>query len=606
MAKKIPLYTTFLLCFAVILPAFFTAVSAYELNSISLCTDRAVHYGKDGYRLDIKDDSVLISAASSLGVFYGVQTLRQLFPAEIESQTRVDGIDWTLPGVSIIDSARFEWRGVMIDCGRHYFSSDAIKRQIDLMSCYKLNRFHWHLSDDQGWRIEILSYPELAGPNFYTQKEVREILEYASLRGVTVIPEIEMPGHCVAALRKFPELSCTGGPIPEPNDGGVHEDVFCAGNDSVFVFLQNVLSEIAELFPSALIHIGGDEVPATRWSQCPKCIARMEAESLDGTHELNKWFVDRIAAFLKTKNRNIEGWDEIVDRGAPDSAIIQVWRSPETGLEAAEAGHYAVMSPINDMYSWNNNHEWLPLGRMYSYDPVPNGMKPEFEKFILGAEHCIWTEGIENQERLDWHAWGRNCALAEVDWTPASLKDFQFFSTALSRHYVRLGMRGVNSYIDPQIPADTSVSRYLLIPRPVSISPMSDSFRLAETTIIKVSDSTLFAGEYFASVVYASAGMTLEIDNCLPAQAEQRWPKTGFLPGIQIRCSENKLVVFLQGGMEISEVRLYNQMGRTAGSGYASGKGEIFVPLKKAVPGVYILACRVDGRRISAQVVLTH
>ena len=293
--------------------------------------------GAEGYRLEVTEKAVRIEAYQPAGLFYGVQTLRQLLPEEIEApdkqQAPLGG--WTVPSVTIEDKPRFPWRGMLLDCGRHFMDKEFVKRYVDLLAYHKMNRLHWHLTEDQGWRIEIKKYPKLTEVGawreyedgtvyggFYTQDDVREIVAYAKSRFVTVVPEIEMPGHSVAALAAYPEFSCTGGPFEVETQWGVHKDVYCAGNDRTFKFLEDVLEEVMTLFDSPYIHIGGDECPKDRWKQCPKCQGRIKVEGLKDEHELQSYFIKRMERFLSSKGRRLIGWDEILEGGLAPAATV--------------------------------------------------------------------------------------------------------------------------------------------------------------------------------------------------------------------------------------------------------------------------------------------
>ncbi|MEZ4806907.1 MAG: beta-N-acetylhexosaminidase [Flavobacteriales bacterium] len=371
------------------------------------------------YRLEVGAGGITISAPSERGLYRGSRTLAQL----LEQGSEVS----SLPCLTITDHPRFPWRGMHLDVVRHFFPVDFVKRYIDLLARYKMNSFHWHLTDDQGWRIEIKSRPKLTevgawrsgsqvGPyarlefdtvrygGYYTQDEIREVVAYAAARHINVVPEIEMPGHALAALAAYPQVGCTGGPYAVNRGWGVFEDVFCAGNDSTFSLLEDVLTEVMELFPSPYIHIGGDECPKERWKECPKCQARMKAEGLKDEHELQSWFIQRIERFVNAKGRKIIGWDEILEGGLAPNAAVMSWRGTEGGVAAAKSGHYAVMSPGShcyfDHYQGDPANEPLAFGgyttvqKVYSYEPIPAELNAEEAKYILGAQGNLWTEYI--------------------------------------------------------------------------------------------------------------------------------------------------------------------------------------------------------------------
>jgi hexosaminidase len=364
-----------------------------------------------------------------------------------------------------------------LDVGRHFFDKEFVKRYIDLIALHKMNTFHIHLTDDQGWRIEIKKYPRLTeigskrkeSPmignrkkgdgtpyrGFFTQDDIREIVEYARKRYITVVPELEMPGHSLGALAAYPELSCTGGPHEVMTRWGVFEDVYCAGNDKVFEFMEDVLTEVIELFPGEYIHIGGDECPKARWEKCPKCQARIKKEGLKDEHELQSYFVKRIEKFLNSKGRRLIGWDEILEGGLAPNASVMSWRGTEGGIAAARSGHDVVMSPTTHCYfdyyqSKNRKQEpeaiggFLPLDIVYSFEPVPAELAPEQRKHVIGAQGNVWTEYIHTPSDVEYMALPRMCALAEVVWTPAELKDWDDFRDRLDRFAERLDAMGVN------------------------------------------------------------------------------------------------------------------------------------------------------------------
>lgn len=430
--------------------------------------------GAEGYTIDITPDNVFIRAVSAPGFFYGLQTLFQLLPPEIEKQN--NGFKtYTLPVVSISDKPRFGYRGLHLDVSRHIFPLAFIKKYIDLMAMYKLNTLHWHLTDDQGWRIEIKKYPKLTQigsmrngtqigktancdsvpyGGFYTQQEAREIVQYAAERFITVIPEIEMPGHSVAALTAYPSLSCTGGPFEVRKHWGVSEDILCAGNDSVFTFIQDVLTEIMQIFPSTYIHIGGDEAPKVRWKACPRCQARIKAEGLKDEAELQSYFIKRIEKFLVSKNRRLLGWDEILEGGLAPEATVMAWRGIQAAIDAAAQGHDAIMTPVDycyfDYYQADPATEpeaiggLLTLKTVYSYDPVPPVLNTIQTLHILGVQGNLWTEFIKTPEQAEYMAFPRAIALAEVAWTDQNLRNWDSFIKRMDAQYQRLDVLHVN------------------------------------------------------------------------------------------------------------------------------------------------------------------
>jgi hexosaminidase len=378
--------------------------------------------GAEGYELTATRDSVRIFASTPVGVFHGVQTLRQLLPVEIESAAPVLGIAWSAPCVSITDRPRFAWRGLMLDPARYFLPKEFVLKYIDYMSLYKLNRLHLHLTDDQGWRLEIKQYPELTKVGawrgksggedmfwhptgephggFYTQEDMREIIAFAASRYVTIVPEIEMPGHSQAALASVPGLACEDRKFKVSTHWGVHSDIYCAGNEKVFEFLENVLGEVAALFPGEYLHIGGDEAPKTKWRQCAKCQARIKENKLKNENELQSYFIKRIEKFVISKGKKIIGWDEILQGGLPPDATVMSWQGIEGGIAAARQGHDVVMTPMTQLYfDYPQAKDGeppafqgppLPLCRVYNFEPVPNALTKEQEKHIIGAQGSVW------------------------------------------------------------------------------------------------------------------------------------------------------------------------------------------------------------------------
>jgi len=431
----------------------------------------------EGYEIEVNEQAVVLRAADSAGFLYAVQSIRQLLPPEIETQSLVKDILWQIPSIKINDSPRFPWRGLHLDVGRYYFPVNFIKRFIDLMALFKMNTFHWHLTEDQGWRIEIKKYPKLievgsrrsATPfpadrgmldghsyiGYYTQEQIQEVVAYAAQRCITVVPEIEMPGHACAALASYPELGCTGGPYQVRTFWGVEDDVFCAGNEQVFTFLEDVLGEVLELFPGPFIHIGGDECPKVRWAACPKCQARIQQEGLKDEHELQSYFIRRIERFLNSKSRRLIGWDEILEGGLAPGATVMSWRGIEGGIEAAREGHDVVMSPTDNCYLdyyQSDDYEKEPpaiggvltLETVYEYEPVPQALTPNQAIHVLGAQGNVWSEYIPTPALVEYMAYPRACALAEVTWSPAEARDWIDFNQRLKEQLKRLDQLGVN------------------------------------------------------------------------------------------------------------------------------------------------------------------
>jgi hexosaminidase len=426
-------------------------------GSIVLTTQNASRYlGEEGYELTVTKDFVVLRAVEPAGLFRGVQTIRQLLPPPIESRAKVPGIEWAIRCVEIVDRPRFGWRGSLLDSCRHFLTKDFVKRYIDLLAYHKMNRLHWHLCEDQGWCIEIKKYPKLTEigawrgewknrfGGFYTQEDVKEIVEYAKSRYIMVVPEIEMPGHCTAALTSYPELSCTGGPFEVSTKRGIHKDVYCGGNEKVFKFLEDVLSEVVELFPAPYIHIGGDECPKDRWKKCSKCQARIRSEGLKDEDGLQSYFVKRIEKFLLSKNRRLIGWDEILEGGLAPGATVQSWRGMKGAVAAARAGHDVIVSPTSHCYL-DYTHTRTSLEKVYSFEPVPEGLTAQQAKHILGGEGNMWTDRTA-QELVDSWVFPRLAALAEVLWSPKGTREWKDFSARMGGHYAHLDVMGVNFF----------------------------------------------------------------------------------------------------------------------------------------------------------------
>lgn len=406
----------------------------------------------EGYHLKVTPQDIQLSAAHATGLFRGVQSLLQLIPPGSDFGS---GSAVSIPAVDIDDRPRFAHRGMLLDVCRHFFTVGEVKAYIDLLAFYKMNTLHWHLTEDQGWRIAIDAYPKLTEVGawraetegttyggFYSKNDIREVVDYATQRHIRIIPEIEMPGHAQAALAAYPHLSCTGGPHEVANDWGVFKEIYCAGNDSVFLFLQEVLAEVMELFPSRYVHIGGDEAPKTRWEACAKCQKRMNDERLPDAHGLQSWFIGEVGGFLKSHGKTLIGWDEILEGGLNPDAVVQSWRGTEGGIAAARAGQYAVMSPTSHAY-FDYDLQAIDLAKVYSFEPVPDELDSAQGRFILGGECNLWTEHIPDRAALDRQAFPRLLAMSEVLWSPADTRDFDGFRQRLRQHYPRLRGMGV-------------------------------------------------------------------------------------------------------------------------------------------------------------------
>ncbi len=433
------------------------------------------HGDPEGYRLTVGKDGVTIRAPAHVGIFYGLQTLTQMLPATLETPgSHLTSI--RIPAVSIDDAPRFSYRGMHLDVSRHFFGPEFVKRYIDLLARYKINYFHWHLTDDQGWRIEIRRYPELTrvgayrketqvGRNarpyvgdgkayggFYTQDEVRDIVAYARERYVTIIPEIEMPGHSEAALAAYPELACTDGPFEVGTHWGVYDDVLCP-KEGTFLFLENVLSEVMDLFPGPYIHVGGDEAPKIRWEHSDVAQGVMDREGMLDENELQSWFMARIGRFLNEHGRRLVGWDEILEGGLAPDATVMSWRGTSGGVEAARRGHDVIMTPTDalyfDYYQGDPEQEplaiggYVPLKRVYSFDPVPQELEPEEARHVLGAQGNVWTEYMATEDHVEYMVLPRMLALSELTWSADSARTFDDFLRRLPWHLARFDALGL-------------------------------------------------------------------------------------------------------------------------------------------------------------------
>jgi hexosaminidase len=453
-------------------------------GSITIRRDSTLaRLGDEGYRLVVTPAGVTIRAFRPAGAFYAVQTLRQLLPPDIYRQARMQGVTWRIPAVTIEDAPRFSWRGAHLDCGRHFMPKEFVKKYIDLLALHKLNRFHWHLTEDQGWRIEIKKYPRLTEigswrsgtligrqrgyadssqwrfdgqrhGGFYTQDDVREVVAYAAARFITVVPEIEMPGHAQAAIAAYPELGNTPDTVGVGMRWGVYAHILNP-EESTIGFMQDVLTEVLALFPGRYVHIGGDEAVKVEWQASPRAQARIRELGLKDEHELQSYFIRRMDEFLTSHGRSLVGWDEILEGGLAPNAVVMSWRGTDGGIAAAQADHDVVMTPTSNTYfdyyqSADTAAEpiaiggLLPIETVYSYDPVPAVLTPAQARRILGTQAQVWTEYMPNPRKVEYMAFPRLSALAEVAWTPPDRKDFADFTARLDTHLKRLAILDVN------------------------------------------------------------------------------------------------------------------------------------------------------------------
>ena len=462
-------------------------------NYIRLATRKFVQAPqKESYNLNVTANGVTIEGDSYASTFHGVQTLIQLLP--IPEGSKVGKMDnLAIPMVSVQDEPRFGYRGMHLDVGRHIFPLSFIKKYIDYLALHKMNYFHWHLTEDQGWRIEIKKYPRLtevggyrngtiigrypgvANDNiryggFYTQDEVKEVVQYAADRHITVVPEIELPGHASAAIAAYPFLSCfpeqrthIPGPVSEASKNatgklvqetwGVFDDIFCAGKDSTFLFLQDIFDEVLPLFPSKFIHVGGDEAPKTHWKKCPRCQQRIKDEGLKDEHELQSYFIQRMEKYLNAKGRTLIGWDEILEGGLAPNAVVMSWRGEAGGIAAAKEKHNVIMTPSSHVYFDHTQSQfedsvviggYSPLEKVYSYEPIPKELNAEQGKYVLGAQANVWTEYMKNPRKVEYMVFPRMAALSEVLWSPKEARNWESFEKRLPDVYSRYDLWGAN------------------------------------------------------------------------------------------------------------------------------------------------------------------
>ena len=426
-------------------------------NAIILAVDSTMGH-PEGYKLQITPEKVLLTGGSEAGVFYGIQTIHKALPILKDGKVAA-----ALPAGTVTDFPRFRYRGFMIDVGRHFFPVSYLKQMIDLMALHNINYFHWHLTEDQGWRIEIKKYPKLTEigskrdstiidwetkkfdgkphSGFYTQDEAREIVRYAADRFITVVPEIDLPGHTTAALASYPELGCTGGPYKVLCSFGVFPDVLCAGNDQTLQFTKDVLDEIMDIFPSEYIHIGGDECTKSRWEKCPKCQAKIKELGIKALpkhskeNQLQTYFMSELEKEINAHGRRMLGWDEVLEGGLTPNSTIMSWRGIQGGIEAARQHHDVIMTPIQRLYFSNprinkmTGFEWM--NRVYNFEPVPAELTDAEKKFVIGTQGCIWTEWTADSTKMEWQILPRMAALSEIQWTLPEHKNFERFMERL-------------------------------------------------------------------------------------------------------------------------------------------------------------------------------
>ena len=579
----------------------------------------------EGYVLTVTPDQVLIRATSGAGLFYGVQTMLQMVDEK------------GLPAGVITDEPRFAYRGFMMDVSRHFFDKEFIKKQMDALAYYKLNRLHLHLTDAAGWRLEIKKYPRLAEVGsvrrnadgsihrgFYTQEQIKEVVAYAAERYITVIPEVELPGHALAALTAYPEYSCTGGPFELRNKWGVEDNVYCAGNDKTFEFLQDILEEVIPLFPGKFFHIGGDECPKVRWNECPKCQKRIKDENLKDAHELQSYFIHRIEKIILAHGKSMIGWDEILEGGLAPSATVMSWRGEEGGIAAASMGHDVIMTPSKWMYIDHGQGAvetepiairfGLPLEKTYSYDPKSPKIPENLRHHVLGAQCNMWTEYAVTPEYTEYLLYPRMLALAELDWTPKEKKDYNSFTRRLDNQLIRLDMHHINYHI------------------PMPEGPMADRIAYTENTTLTFYNSRNYPMVYttdgsdpqtsstkYEKPLYFNKDVTVKIATMLPSGKlspvrsievvhEKLMPATekSTQPGIELRRTEGNLyfVKDLDGAHWSAPkiVKDFEFKPDIEDKGAYCYTGYFEVP----ADGIYYFSSEMDELRIDGKVIISN
>ena len=488
--------------------------------------------GQEGYHLDVTPDQVVVKAKTNNGIFYGIQTLIQVIHS---NSGEAGNRKISIPALRIVDKPVLEWRGMHLDVSRHFFDKEFIKKYLDILAAHKMNVLHWHLTDDQGWRIEIKKYPELTNlaawrvdhtdkpwnyeveitndpgkklyGGYYSQEDIREIVDYARQRFITIVPEIEMPGHSQAALTAYPHLSCSGKPYVKPDVPFEFTDPYCAGNDSTFIFLEDVLLEVMDMFPSEYIHVGGDEAKKTPWIHCSKCQALMKREGLTDVDQLQSYFIRKIDAFLEDHGRKLIGWDEILEGGLAPGAAVMSWRGERGGIRAAMSGHKVVMTPsgflyfnrMQDVQDPDSPARGLQLQDVYQYNPVPENLAEENRKFIMGVQACLWTENTQKPERAELQLLPRLAALSEIAWTSPEKRSWTRFHDQLLGYYSYLDRLGTNYFV----PAPTGLESRVFYQEQCEISMDVDLGNTEIRYTLDGSDpegsSTLYQGPFSVS-----------------------------------------------------------------------------------------------------------
>ena len=571
---------------------------AEQAGSIALLMDASLDMNDEGYQLAVSPQGVKIQAKTPQGLFYGMQSLMQLLPAEVESPTVVKNIEWTAPGVNITDAPRFAYRGVMLDPCRHFIPVENIKKQLDVLSLFKINTFHWHLTEDQGWRIEIKKYPKLTEVGskriegegheyggFYTQEEIKEVVAYAAERFITVIPELEIPGHELAAISAYPELSCKGEPTTPRIIWGVEDIVMCPGKEDMFKFLEDVIQEMVPLFPGTYFHIGGDECPKSSWKNCPACQARIRTEGLRGDknhsseERLQSYVIQRMEKVLAKYGKKIIGWDEILEGGLSPDATVMSWRGEQGGITSALQNHDVIMTPAGngmylDTYQGDSKIEPVSIGgyttleKVYSYNPVPDTLVAMGKAhFVKGVQANNWSEYMYTTDLMEYRMYPRMMALSEIAWSQPEVKDYKDFERRIDNAYVRLDGHGINYHIpQPEQPGGScnfvafvdSTSLTFTTTRPETmVYTLDGTDPVAASTVytepIKVTESTTLKIRTLLPSGKMSPVRTITVEKQALAPAKEVEKKT---PGLQMKMAKG---TFLKSD-ELSKVTEWKEL----------------------------------------------
>ncbi|MBR8536212.1 family 20 glycosylhydrolase [Carboxylicivirga sediminis] len=508
-------------------------------NYILFQLSKQLNDNTEGYEIKIEPNYIHINASSDKGLFYAIQTVKQLLPPSIESKLITDNVNWTIPCLHIIDYPQFAYRGLNIDVARHYFPVEFIKKQLDILASYKINTFHWHLTDDQGWRLEIKKYPKLtdvgsrramtlighgANPPFqydnkpyggyYTQDDVKAIVEYAKERHITVIPEIELPGHSLAALAAYPQLGCIGGPYEVATRWGVFEDVICPGKESSYAIIEDILTEVADLFPGQYIHIGGDECSKIRWRNCKHCQARMKANELKDENALENYFIKRVQSIVKKLGKQMVGWNEIMTDPSLTDATIVMWQDDIDIKQAIKNNNNFIKSSANYLYfdhyqASPQDHPlaiggYTPLSDVYHYQPLPAGIDSNEQQNFIGVQANCWTEYMPDEEKFEFMLYPRLCAFAEVAWSEQQQKNWPEFRRKLETHLERLSHRNVNFFYEVPKPISSNEQLHFTHPTTLRLQEISDNYTIRYTT--DGSEPNANSKEYTQAIPVNSSG----------------------------------------------------------------------------------------------------